>query len=124
MHQTLVQYVTPAASQTLTQIYAAISQAYTRRPGGTENLQLELDGVKRTLSDTRRATAIDFLCFRPARKEEKDKDKERGAANRSHRAQASVSSGGRDRERERFDSSTTTSSRRERERDRERDRER
>ncbi|KAH7105187.1 exocyst complex component Sec5-domain-containing protein [Auriculariales sp. MPI-PUGE-AT-0066] len=75
MHQTMVQYVTPAASQTLTQIYGAISQAYTRKPGGTENLQQELDGVKKTLGETRRATAIDFLCFRPPRK---DKDKEKG----------------------------------------------
>lgn len=116
MHQTLVQYVTPTASQTLTQIYAAISQAYTRRPGGTENLQLELDGVKRTLSDTRRATAIDFLCFRAPRKEEK----ERTGSSRDHRPKESVSSVGREREieRERYDSSTTTSSRRDRDRER------
>ena len=113
MHQTLVQYVTPTASQTLTQIYAAISQAYTRKPGGNENLQLELDGVKRTLSDTRRATAIDFLCFRPPRKEEKERASGRSGA--GHRGQASVSSSGRGQESDRYDSSATaTSSRRER----------
>ncbi|EJD54829.1 hypothetical protein AURDEDRAFT_179883 [Auricularia subglabra TFB-10046 SS5] len=126
MHQTLVQYVTPAASQTLTQIYAAISQAYTRKPGGTENLQLELDGVKRTLSDTRRATAIDFLCFRPPRKEEKERDRDRerpSGTSRAHRGQASVSSSTRTYDSERYESSTTaTSSRRDRERERDRER--
>ncbi|KAG6848630.1 hypothetical protein H0H93_015368 [Arthromyces matolae] len=63
MHQTLGRYVTPAAAKTLSDLYNKISQAYSRRPGD-ENLQSNLDGVKKTLADTRRATGIEFLCFR------------------------------------------------------------
>jgi len=69
IHQTLVQYVSPAASKTLSAIYNSISAAYSRRPGsaGSESLQKELEGVKRTLHDSRRATAIEFLCFKPTK---------------------------------------------------------
>ncbi|KDR72595.1 hypothetical protein GALMADRAFT_252744 [Galerina marginata CBS 339.88] len=63
MHQTLGRYVTPAAAKTLSDLYNRISQAYARRPGD-ENLQANLDGVKKTLAETRRATGIEFLCFR------------------------------------------------------------
>ncbi|GLB39153.1 putative exocyst complex component Sec5 [Lyophyllum shimeji] len=63
MHQTLGRYVTPSAAKTLSDLYNKISQAYSRRPGD-ENLQSNLDGVKKTLADTRRATGIEFLCFR------------------------------------------------------------
>lgn len=63
MHQTLGRYVTPAAARTLSDLYNKISQAYARRPGD-ENLQANLDGVKKTLAETRRATGIEFLCFR------------------------------------------------------------
>lgn len=63
MHQTLGRYVTPSAAKTLSDLYNKISQAYSRRPGD-ENLQNNLDGVKKTLADTRRATGIEFLCFR------------------------------------------------------------
>ncbi|KAJ3813086.1 exocyst complex component sec5 [Lentinula aff. lateritia] len=63
MHQTLGKYVTPTAAKMLSDLYNKISQAYARRPGD-ENLQNHLDGVKKTLADTRRATGIEFLCFR------------------------------------------------------------
>ncbi|KAG7097587.1 hypothetical protein E1B28_004924 [Marasmius oreades] len=63
MHQTLGKYVTSSAAKTLSDLYTKISQAYARRPGD-ENLQSHLDGVKKTLADTRRATGIEFLCFR------------------------------------------------------------
>ena len=63
MHQTLSRYVTPTAAKTLSEVYNKISQAYSRRPGD-ENLQNNLDGVKKTLADSRRATGIEFLCFR------------------------------------------------------------
>jgi len=71
MHQTLARYVTPTAAKTLSDLYNKISQAYARRPGD-ENLQSNLDGVKKTLADTRRATGIEFLCFR--------QNKEKGTA--------------------------------------------
>lgn len=63
MHQTLGRYVTDSAAKTLSDLYNKISQAYARRPGD-ENLQNNLDGVKKTLAETRRATGIEFLCFR------------------------------------------------------------
>ena len=63
MHQTLSRHVSPAADRTFTELYNKISQAYQRRPGDS-NLQGSLDVVKKTLADTRRATGIEFLCFR------------------------------------------------------------
>ena len=48
-------------------MYNKISQAYARRPG--DDMKSQLEGVKKTLADTRRATQIEFLCFR------KEKDK-------------------------------------------------
>lgn len=63
MHQTISRYVTPSAAKTLADLYNKISQAYSKR-AGDENLQSNLDGVKKTLAETRRATGIEFLCFR------------------------------------------------------------
>ncbi|GAA6018196.1 hypothetical protein JCM11491_005628 [Sporobolomyces phaffii] len=66
MHQTLSQHVSPAADATLQSIYKTISQSYYRRPtpNSAQELQLELEGLKRTLVASRRATALQFLCFR------------------------------------------------------------
>lgn len=66
MHQTLARYVSPSAAKTLSELYNKISQAYARRPGD-ENLQGNLDSVKRTLAESRRATGIEFMCFRAAK---------------------------------------------------------
>ncbi|GBE87410.1 exocyst complex component Sec5-domain-containing protein [Sparassis latifolia] len=72
LHQTLSRYVTSSAEQTLSDLYTTISQAYARRPGD-ENLQANLDVVKKTLADTRRATGIEFLCFRQTKEKSRDK---------------------------------------------------
>ncbi|GAA5845225.1 hypothetical protein JCM3766R1_003363 [Sporobolomyces carnicolor] len=66
MHQTLSQHVSPTADQTLQSIYKTISQSYYRRPtpNSAAELQQELEGLKRTLVASRRATALQFLCFR------------------------------------------------------------
>ena len=63
MHQTLGRYVSSNAAKILSELYNKISQAYARRTGD-ENLQSNLDGVKKILAETRRATGIEFLCFR------------------------------------------------------------
>jgi len=70
MHQTLSQHVSPTADQTLQSIYKTISQSYYRRPtpNSASELQAELEGLKRTLVASRRATALQFLCFRRATK--------------------------------------------------------
>lgn len=65
MHQTLSQHVSEQADQTLQSIYKTISQSYYRRPNSSaQELQHELEGLKRTLVASRRATALQFLCFR------------------------------------------------------------
>lgn len=63
MHQTLARYVSPTATKTLSELYNKISMAYARRPGD-ENLQGHLDNVKKILAESRRATSIEFMCFR------------------------------------------------------------
>lgn len=70
MHQTLSQHVSPLADTTLQSIYKTISQSYYRRPtpNSAAELQSELEGLKRTLVASRRATALQFLCFRSASK--------------------------------------------------------
>ncbi|KAI9065588.1 hypothetical protein FKP32DRAFT_1610523 [Trametes sanguinea] len=105
MHQTLSRYVTPSADQTLSELYTKISHAYAKRPGD-ENLQAHLDGVKKTLADARRATGVEFLCFRQT--------KERGG----------VSGAGKERERERKESRVAGAGAEGRERRGERERER
>lgn len=89
MHQTLGRYVTDLAGETLAETYTKISGAYTRQ--GDEDLQANLDHVKRILADTRRATGVEFLCFRPTKSSgssssstrptgrPRDKDKDRPA---------------------------------------------
>ncbi|KAI0702034.1 exocyst complex component Sec5-domain-containing protein [Cerioporus squamosus] len=96
MHQTLSRYITKSAEKTLSELYTKISQAYAKRPGD-ENLQAHLEGVKRTLSDARRATGIEFLCFRQTK--ERAKDKSRGDAEST--TASSRTGGERDRDRER-----------------------
>jgi exocyst complex component 2 len=70
MHQTLSQHVSPLADQTLQSIYRTISQSYYRKPSanGAGELQQELEGLKRTLMASRRATALQFLAFKAPRK--------------------------------------------------------
>jgi exocyst complex component 2 len=91
MHHVLKQYVTPKAESQLTEIYNKISEAYVRRPGD-ENLQQELEGVKKTLSDTRKATGIDFLCFRGLTK------KSEGTSSKSERTRERRDRDGRERQ--------------------------
>ncbi|KAH9941188.1 exocyst complex component Sec5-domain-containing protein [Epithele typhae] len=81
MHQTLSRYVTTSADKTLSELYTKISQAYAKRPGD-ENLQSHLDGVKRTLADARRATGIEFLCFRQTKDRSKEKSRDGDGAKR------------------------------------------
>ncbi|SCV68475.1 BQ2448_596 [Microbotryum intermedium] len=74
MHQTLSQHVSPLADSTLQSIYKTISQSYYRRPtpDSAQELQKELEGLKRTLVASRRATALQFLCFRKPSAAKKD----------------------------------------------------
>ena len=108
MHQTVSRYVTTSAAKTLSDLYNKISQAYSRK-SGDENLQMHLDGVKKTLAETRRATGIEFLCFRQS----KAKSNSTGTASAGGGGGSGSTNGSRTRERER-----------ERHRDRDKERER
>ncbi|KAI1798032.1 exocyst complex component Sec5-domain-containing protein [Ganoderma leucocontextum] len=100
MHQTLSRYVTKSADETLSELYTRISQAYAKRPGD-ENLQAHLDGVKKTLSDARRATGIEFLCFRQTKDRSKDKARPPAPAPTPSAAGPAAPSGDEGRARER-----------------------
>ncbi|KAJ7237307.1 exocyst complex component sec5 [Mycena haematopus] len=80
IHQTLGRYVSPAAAKQLGELYTNISKAYAKRPGD-EGLQRSLDGVKKTLAETKKATGIEFLCFRATKSGGGDKEKN-GSAKR------------------------------------------
>lgn len=91
MHQTLAQYLSPAAEATLKQIYETISRKYVREGAAgaaaeAEMLQRELEGVKRTLVSSRKATALEFLCFRKPR-EERDPSRVKTSSSSEARAE-------------------------------------
>ncbi|KDN41534.1 hypothetical protein K437DRAFT_249526 [Tilletiaria anomala UBC 951] len=81
IHQTLSPFVSPSAEQTLKQLYETISERYQRKsPDETELLKQELETVKKTLVASRKATALQFLCFRRTRS---SKEKEESSSSRS-----------------------------------------
>ncbi|PWN47770.1 hypothetical protein IE53DRAFT_390079 [Violaceomyces palustris] len=77
MHQTLSHHISNQAESTLKQVYETISQKYQQNlvvQGGkeAEALKNELEAVKRTLVASRKATALEFLCFRKPRSKERE----------------------------------------------------
>lgn len=70
IHRTLSSYITPEADSSMQRIYQKISSAYQRDPspedreGSNNELQRELEKLKRTLHASRRATALEFVCFK------------------------------------------------------------
>ena len=84
MHQTLGRYVSSNAAKTLSELYNKISQAYARRPGD-ENLQSNLDGVKKILAEARRATGIEFLCFRQSKTSSNTRNTPSGGRSRNEK---------------------------------------
>ncbi|KAN0060309.1 Exocyst complex component S5 [Thecaphora frezii] len=116
IHQTMAQYISDKAEATLKKVYETISHKYQRSAdasdaGGSgsggqqeaEILKRELERVKKTLMESRKATALEFLCFRKARprERERDKDKDKDKGEVSDKARASSDRGERERERER-----------------------
>ncbi|KAE8268288.1 hypothetical protein A4X09_0g4054 [Tilletia walkeri] len=75
VHQTLAQYVSKEAEQRLNKVYAMLSSKFQRsnssRGGNAaeeaELIRVELEAVKKTLSASRRMTALEYLCFRPTK---------------------------------------------------------
>ncbi len=70
LHQSVNQYVTPQANDTLSKIYDTISQAY-RQQKSSDDFHRELDSLKKRLSDSRRATGMETLCFKPRKDPQK-----------------------------------------------------
>ncbi|KAI9257261.1 exocyst complex component Sec5-domain-containing protein [Phascolomyces articulosus] len=64
MHQTLQQYVTSTASDTLQLIYQSIEQSYDAQQQNAGELQSELNHVKDLLVFSRKSTVVQFLCFK------------------------------------------------------------
>jgi len=68
LHQNMVAHVTPTSAALLADVYAVISKAYSRSNNEpAEELNRELEAVKRTLYDARKATSVNFLCLRDAK---------------------------------------------------------
>ncbi|CDS00803.1 related to Exocyst complex component Sec5 [Sporisorium scitamineum] len=65
LHQTLSAFISTHAEQLLKQVYETISQKYKRVDAAEKDrLQAELERVKQILVQSRKATALEFLCFR------------------------------------------------------------
>jgi exocyst complex component 2 len=62
-HQSVNPYVTPAANDTLSKIYDTISQAY-RRQKSSDDFHRELEGLKKLLGESRKATGLETICFK------------------------------------------------------------
>ncbi|KAK1922962.1 exocyst complex component Sec5-domain-containing protein [Papiliotrema laurentii] len=62
-HQSVNAYITPQADAILSQIYDTISAAY-RRQKSTDDFHRELDSLRKLLSDSRKATGMETLCFK------------------------------------------------------------
>ncbi|RIA91034.1 exocyst complex component Sec5-domain-containing protein [Glomus cerebriforme] len=63
MNQTLSQYVTTQAQETLQLIYTSIEQLYDTT-SGSNRLDSELSSVKQFLVEGRKNTSLQFLCFK------------------------------------------------------------
>jgi exocyst complex component 2 len=105
MHQTLGQYISATADGILRKVYMEISKSYKKPAPDEENgLQDQLTAVRRTLVEKKRATGLEFLCFRANKTDqgrEKDREqkleKERGER---QRLKSGDSSSMKDRERD------------------------
>ncbi|KAJ9097373.1 hypothetical protein QFC19_006842 [Naganishia cerealis] len=71
LDRTVLPYVNQEAMNVLNQIYASVSQAYTAyktsaegTATGEDNLSGELEDLKKILLEARRATGVQFICFR------------------------------------------------------------
>ncbi|KAH8927807.1 hypothetical protein BT69DRAFT_1347031 [Atractiella rhizophila] len=64
IHQTLPMFMTPKADETLQKVYATISAKKTRQKDSGAELQKDLEGLKKVLSESRKNTMLQFLAFK------------------------------------------------------------
>ncbi|KAG0373234.1 hypothetical protein BGX24_011963 [Mortierella sp. AD032] len=62
MNHSLVQYQSASSDEILQMIYEAVDRAY--HPEGGENLQVEMAGLKRMLSEAKNSCYVQFKCFK------------------------------------------------------------
>ena len=67
-HQSIGQYITPQANDTLSKIYDTISANY-RRQKSTDDFHRELESLRKLLGDSRKATGMETLCFKQLSRE-------------------------------------------------------
>ncbi|KAG0296297.1 hypothetical protein BGZ96_009837 [Linnemannia gamsii] len=62
MNHSLVQYQSASSDEILQMIYEAVDRSY--QPEGGENLQVEMAGLKRLLSEAKDSCYVQFKCFK------------------------------------------------------------
>jgi exocyst complex component 2 len=62
MNHSLVQYQSASSDEILQMIYEAVDRSY--HPEGGENLQVEMAGLKRLLSEAKNSCYVQFKCFK------------------------------------------------------------
>lgn len=62
MNHTLAQYQSASSDEILQLIYSSIDRAY--QSEGGENLQKEMGALKEVLSQARKTTQVQFMCFK------------------------------------------------------------
>ena len=68
LHQTLSDYLSPKAEETLHGIYNLVENKYDKS-AGADSLKRELNGVKQSLMECKQNTKGQFACFRKAKKQ-------------------------------------------------------
>ena len=61
-------FIAPEANDVLSQIYDTISAAY-RRQKSSDDFHRELEGLRKLLSDSRKSTGMETLCFKLSKEE-------------------------------------------------------
>ncbi|CAK9785848.1 unnamed protein product [Cutaneotrichosporon oleaginosum] len=67
LNQSVTSFLTPHAKDVFKQVYDIISQRY-QRHAAPESLNRDLEAMRKLLSESRRGTGVETLCFRPTAK--------------------------------------------------------
>jgi exocyst complex component 2 len=67
LNQSITSFLTPHAKDAFKQVYDIISQRY-QRHAAPESLNRDLEAMRKLLSESRRGTGVETLCFRPTSK--------------------------------------------------------
>jgi exocyst complex component 2 len=62
-HQILTQFITPSAQEIINCIYQTVEQQYDTSTA-TGSLETGVANIKKLLSDTRKSTSLQYMCFK------------------------------------------------------------